>query len=207
MYFPWRHCTEMWIRCGEHKHYLGVGCDKGRRYFVWHFGIQNARQKTSCVPKQINLVLLLSNSRVGTLVTYLSPKIMDFSPQIIFKKTDTKNDKSQAYWMKSPTHVQYLHLIVVLVQGGRWFLFTILENKIYNLTVWPGYPLTPTPVTRKVLPDSGYFFNCSSLRKIFAVVTYSSSRWGPPNATDVTWGAGILIWHKSFPLSGSTRTT
>jgi len=29
--------------------------------------------------------------------------------QIIFKKTDTENDKSQAFWMKSPTHLQCLH--------------------------------------------------------------------------------------------------
>jgi len=42
----------MGIRCGEHKHYLGVGCDKGRRFFVWHFGIQNDL-KTNAVPKHI----------------------------------------------------------------------------------------------------------------------------------------------------------
>jgi len=35
-------------------------------------------QKTSCVPKQINLDLLLSISRAGTLLSYLSPKMMDF---------------------------------------------------------------------------------------------------------------------------------
>ena len=57
--------------------------------------------------------------------------------QIIFKKTDTENDKSHAFWMKSPTHthVQCLHLIFVLVQGGRCVPFTILEDKIYNLAV------------------------------------------------------------------------
>jgi len=67
----------MGIRCGEHKQYLGVGSDKGRRSFVWHFGIQND-SKTSYVPKQINLDLLLSSSRYGTLLTYLSPKMIDF---------------------------------------------------------------------------------------------------------------------------------
>jgi hypothetical protein len=30
------------------------------------------------IPKQINLDLLLSNSRAGTLLSYLSPKMMDF---------------------------------------------------------------------------------------------------------------------------------
>jgi predicted AAA+ superfamily ATPase len=32
-------------------------------------------------------------------------------------ETDTENDKSQAFWMKSPTHVQCLCLIVVLEQA------------------------------------------------------------------------------------------
>jgi hypothetical protein len=67
----------MGIRRGEHKHYLGVGCDKGRRFFVWHFGIQND-SKTSCFPNQINLDLLLSSSRYGTLLTCLSPNMIDF---------------------------------------------------------------------------------------------------------------------------------
>lgn len=46
-------------------------------FFSWHFGIQND-SKTSCVPKQINLDLLLSSSWYGTLLTYLSPKMIDF---------------------------------------------------------------------------------------------------------------------------------
>jgi len=34
--------------------------------------------------------------------------------QIIYKKTGTENDKSQAFWMKSPTHIHCQHLIVML---------------------------------------------------------------------------------------------
>ena len=39
--------------------------------------------------------------------------------QIIFKKTYTENDKSQAFWMKSPTYLQCLHIIFVQVKVGR----------------------------------------------------------------------------------------
>lgn len=53
--------------------------------------------------------------------------------QIIFKKkkTDTENDKSQAFWMKSSTHVQCVHLIVAL--GKRKMMIPLYRTGKQNL--------------------------------------------------------------------------
>lgn len=52
-------------------------------------------------------------------------------------------------------------------------------------TFWLKVPLTPSPVTLYVAPCSGASKSSSPILKQ-AVVTYNSSRFGPPNATEVT---------------------
>lgn len=68
---------------------------------------------------------------------------------------------------------------------------------VHRFISYIGVPLTPSPVTLKVAPAGA---SCGSMTCLRAVVTYSSSKFGPPKATDVTCFAGIRISCSTFPL-------
>lgn len=83
-----------------------------------------------------------------------------------------------------------------------YFYFTLNEAQKalqLSLTLVIGKPLTPRPVTWKSFPAGG---GCFDLNSFAAVVTYRISKLGPPNATDVTCSAGILISSSMTPVVG-----